>query len=73
MPPSPLPSPALRTGGSSRVSSPPPQEPRKQRRQPGGGRAEARFEQLVEQYKRKILGAPSQSAPPAKRGKWFES
>nr|XP_056702652.1 RNA-binding protein 28 [Euleptes europaea] len=49
----------------------PKQAPKKQRRG-GGRRAEARFEQLVEQYKRKILGA-GKSALPAKRGKWFES
>ncbi|XP_050808684.1 RNA-binding protein 28 isoform X2 [Gopherus flavomarginatus] len=36
------------------------------------GRAEARFDQLVEQYKRKILGS-APSAPGAKRSKWFES
>ncbi|TFK00871.1 actin-binding Rho-activating protein-like [Platysternon megacephalum] len=42
------------------------------RRRAAGGRAEARFDQLVEQYKRKILGsAPSASG--AKRSKWFES
>ncbi|XP_025071216.1 RNA-binding protein 28 [Alligator sinensis] len=41
----------------------------KQRR-PAGGQAEARFEQLVEQYKRKILGGP-RGTP--KRSKWFES
>ncbi|XP_049670165.1 RNA-binding protein 28 [Accipiter gentilis] len=40
-----------------------------QRRREGGG-AEARFSELVERYKRKILG----SDPPApKRSKWFES
>ncbi|NXJ58537.1 RBM28 protein, partial [Spizaetus tyrannus] len=39
------------------------------RRREGGG-AEARFSELVERYKRKILG----SDPPApKRSKWFES
>ncbi|KAM9171944.1 LOW QUALITY PROTEIN: RNA-binding protein 28 [Pangshura tecta] len=42
------------------------------RRGPVGGRAEARFDQLVEQYKRKILGS-ALSAPGAKRSKWFES
>ncbi|KAH1186733.1 RNA-binding protein 28 [Mauremys mutica] len=42
------------------------------RRGPVGGRAEARFDQLVEQYKRKILGS-APSAPGAKRSKWFES
>ncbi|XP_053894501.1 RNA-binding protein 28 [Malaclemys terrapin pileata] len=42
------------------------------RRRPAGGHAEARFDQLVEQYKRKILGS-APSAPGAKRSKWFES
>uniref|UniRef100_A0A8C4XW39 RNA binding motif protein 28 n=1 Tax=Gopherus evgoodei TaxID=1825980 RepID=A0A8C4XW39_9SAUR len=42
------------------------------RRKLVGGRAEARFDQLVEQYKRKILGS-APSAPGAKRSKWFES
>ncbi|XP_075772847.1 RNA-binding protein 28 isoform X2 [Pelodiscus sinensis] len=51
--------------------SAPKQAPRARRR-PDGGQAEARFNQLVEQYKRKILGSP-QSAPGAKRSKWFES
>ncbi|KAL8222608.1 UNVERIFIED_CONTAM: hypothetical protein K2H54_077614, partial [Gekko kuhli] len=56
----------------------PKQAPKKQqqrRQRAGGNRAEARFEQLVEQYKRKILGAGGggKGAPPAKRGKWFES
>ncbi|XP_038230157.1 RNA-binding protein 28 isoform X1 [Dermochelys coriacea] len=49
----------------------PKQAPGKRRR-PAGGQAEARFDQLVEQYKRKILGS-AQSAPGAKRSKWFES
>uniref|UniRef100_A0A8B9N9K5 RRM domain-containing protein n=1 Tax=Accipiter nisus TaxID=211598 RepID=A0A8B9N9K5_9AVES len=41
-----------------------------QRRRREGGGAEARFSELVERYKRKILG----SDPPApKRSKWFES
>ncbi|KAM9292492.1 LOW QUALITY PROTEIN: RNA-binding protein 28 [Morus bassanus] len=46
--------------------APPPQA----QRQRGAGGAEARFSELVERYKRKILG----SDPPApKRGKWFQS
>ncbi|XP_054845351.1 RNA-binding protein 28 isoform X2 [Eublepharis macularius] len=49
----------------------PRQVPKKQR-QARGSRGEAHFEQLVEQYKRKILGT-SKSSLPAKRGKWFES
>uniref|UniRef100_A0A8C0QNK2 RNA binding motif protein 28 n=1 Tax=Chelonoidis abingdonii TaxID=106734 RepID=A0A8C0QNK2_CHEAB len=49
----------------------PSQAPGKRRR-PVGGRAEARFDQLVEQYKRKILGS-APCAPGAKRSKWFES
>ncbi|XP_006861165.1 PREDICTED: RNA-binding protein 28 isoform X2 [Chrysochloris asiatica] len=35
-------------------------------------KTEMRFDQLVEQYKQKLLG-PSQGAPLAKRSKWFES
>ncbi|XP_021045562.1 RNA-binding protein 28 [Mus pahari] len=35
-------------------------------------KAEARFNQLVEQYKQKLLG-PSKGAPLMKRGKWFDS
>lgn len=35
-------------------------------------KAEARFNQLVEQYKQKLLG-PSQGAPLMKRSKWFDS
>ncbi|KAM6184310.1 RNA-binding protein 28-like, partial [Sarcoramphus papa] len=44
--------------------------PTQARRRREGGGAEARFSELVERYKRKILG----SDPPApKRSKWFES
>ncbi|XP_075064622.1 RNA-binding protein 28 [Mixophyes fleayi] len=46
------------------------QLPEKKRKQPWS-QAETRFNQLVEQYKRKILGKPSTTAP-AKRSKWFE-
>ncbi|CAM5086501.1 unnamed protein product [Eretmochelys imbricata] len=49
----------------------PRQAPGKRQRS-AGSQAEARFDQLVEQYKRKILGS-TQSAPGAKRSKWFES
>ncbi|XP_077196714.1 RNA-binding protein 28 isoform X2 [Paroedura picta] len=56
-----------------KVHKVPKQAPKKQRRRAGSSRAEARFEQLVEQYKRKILGGGGRSALPAKRGKWFES
>nr|XP_048678025.1 RNA-binding protein 28 isoform X1 [Caretta caretta] len=49
----------------------PRQAPGKRQRS-AGSQAEARFDQLVEQYKRKILGG-TQSAPGAKRSKWFES
>lgn len=48
----------------------PPQQAAGKQRRPAGGQAEARFEQLVEQYKRKILGGP-RGTP--KRSKWFES
>ncbi|KAM4782227.1 LOW QUALITY PROTEIN: RNA-binding protein 28 [Cyanocitta cristata] len=47
---------------------PPPQSQRRRRGGPGG--AEARFQELVERYKRKILGS---DAPTARGGKWFES
>nr|XP_016854094.1 PREDICTED: RNA-binding protein 28 [Anolis carolinensis] len=50
----------------------PRQAPKKKQRRVRGSRAEARFEQLVEQYKRRIL-VSGQSGLPAKRGKWFES
>ncbi|XP_029140327.1 RNA-binding protein 28 [Protobothrops mucrosquamatus] len=43
-----------------------------QRRKAGRGRAEVRFEQLVERYKQRILGAAGKAALPAKRSKWFE-
>ncbi|KAM7022746.1 RNA-binding protein 28 [Passerculus sandwichensis] len=47
---------------------PPPQGQRRRRGGPGG--AEARFQELVERYKRKILGS---DPPTARGGKWFES
>nr|XP_060632258.1 RNA-binding protein 28 [Anolis sagrei ordinatus] len=50
----------------------PKQMPKKKQRRARGSQAEARFEQLVEQYKRRILGS-GRSGLPAKRGKWFES
>ncbi|XP_036905167.1 RNA-binding protein 28 [Sturnira hondurensis] len=37
-----------------------------------GNKAEKRFNQLVEQYKQKLLG-PSKGVPLAKRSKWFDS
>lgn len=43
--------------------------PTQARRREGGG-AEARFSELVERYKRKILGS---DRPAPKRSKWFES
>ncbi|XP_042325887.1 RNA-binding protein 28 [Sceloporus undulatus] len=49
-----------------------PKQVPKKKRQAGRNQSEARFEQLVEQYKRKILGG-GPNALPAKRGKWFES
>ncbi|KAM6301734.1 LOW QUALITY PROTEIN: RNA-binding protein 28 [Podargus strigoides] len=49
-------------------SAPPQAQQRRQRGGPGG--AEARFGELVERYKRKILGS---DPPTAKRSKWFES
>ncbi|XP_039189347.1 RNA-binding protein 28 isoform X2 [Crotalus tigris] len=47
-----------------------PQRP--QKKKAGGGRAEVRFEQLVERYKQRILGTAGKAALPAKRSKWFE-
>ncbi|KAG8576664.1 hypothetical protein GDO81_009931 [Engystomops pustulosus] len=45
------------------------QEPSKKKKQQRS-QEETRFNQLVEQYKRKILGKPSSTAP-VKRSKWF--
>uniref|UniRef100_A0A9L0JAM2 RNA binding motif protein 28 n=1 Tax=Equus asinus TaxID=9793 RepID=A0A9L0JAM2_EQUAS len=45
------------------------QAPRKKAK---GNKTENRFNQLVEQYKQKLLG-PSKGAPLAKRSKWFDS
>ncbi|XP_067603015.1 RNA-binding protein 28 [Pseudorca crassidens] len=45
------------------------QVPRKKAK---GNKTEIRFNQLVEQYKQKLLG-PSKGAPLAKRSKWFDS
>uniref|UniRef100_A0A8D2AYH0 RNA-binding protein 28 n=1 Tax=Sciurus vulgaris TaxID=55149 RepID=A0A8D2AYH0_SCIVU len=45
------------------------QVPRKKAKE---NKAEIRFNQLVEQYKQKLLG-PSTGAPLAKRSKWFDS
>lgn len=45
------------------------QVPRKKAK---GNKTEVRFNQLVEQYKQKLLG-PSKGAPLAKRSKWFDS
>ncbi|XP_032499489.1 RNA-binding protein 28 isoform X2 [Phocoena sinus] len=45
------------------------QVPRKKAK---GNKTEIRFNQLVEQYKQKLLG-PSEGAPLAKRSKWFDS
>uniref|UniRef100_A0A8C2UZ05 RNA binding motif protein 28 n=1 Tax=Chinchilla lanigera TaxID=34839 RepID=A0A8C2UZ05_CHILA len=42
------------------------------RKKAKGNRTEAHFNQLVEQYKQKLLG-PSKGAPLAKRSKWFDS
>ncbi|XP_070610723.1 LOW QUALITY PROTEIN: RNA-binding protein 28 [Erythrolamprus reginae] len=47
-----------------------PQGPQKKKRA-GGGRAEVHFEQLVDQYKRRILGG-GRGALQLKRSKWFE-
>uniref|UniRef100_A0AC11AY16 RNA binding motif protein 28 n=1 Tax=Ovis aries TaxID=9940 RepID=A0AC11AY16_SHEEP len=42
------------------------------RKKAKGNKTEVRFNQLVEQYKQKLLG-PSKGAPHAKRSKWFDS
>lgn len=42
------------------------------RKKAKGNKTEAHFNQLVEQYKQKLLG-PSKGAPLAKRSKWFDS
>ncbi|XP_069852801.1 RNA-binding protein 28 isoform X2 [Dipodomys merriami] len=42
------------------------------RKKAKGNKAETHFNQLVEQYKQKLLG-PSKGAPLAKRSKWFDS
>ncbi|XP_049498947.1 RNA-binding protein 28 isoform X2 [Panthera uncia] len=42
------------------------------RRKAKGNKTEIRFNQLVEQYKQKLLG-PSKGVPLAKRSKWFDS
>ncbi|XP_012875493.1 PREDICTED: RNA-binding protein 28 [Dipodomys ordii] len=42
------------------------------RKKTKGNKAETHFNQLVEQYKQKLLG-PSKGAPLAKRSKWFDS
>ncbi|XP_044139356.1 RNA-binding protein 28 isoform X1 [Bufo gargarizans] len=46
------------------------QEPAKKRK-PQRSQQETHFNQLVEQYKRKILGKPNSTAP-VKKSKWFE-
>ncbi|XP_053114072.1 RNA-binding protein 28 [Hemicordylus capensis] len=51
-----------------------PKQAPKRNSRAGRSRAEAHFEQLVEQYKRKLLGGSgSKNALPAKKSKWFES
>ncbi|KAM6100815.1 LOW QUALITY PROTEIN: RNA-binding protein 28-like [Pterocles gutturalis] len=78
--------PKIRKRDKGKVKPPPTKQPKAQvqrrkekrkvnptqapRRQRGGGGAEARFSELVEHYKRKILGS---DPPAAKRSKWFES
>ncbi|XP_053261873.1 RNA-binding protein 28 isoform X1 [Podarcis raffonei] len=59
------------TRRQEKISQGPKQAPRKH---PRGKRsqAETRFEQLVEQYKRKILGGGNKAAASARRSKWFE-
>ncbi|XP_077853388.1 RNA-binding protein 28 isoform X2 [Macaca mulatta] len=42
------------------------------RKKAKGNKTETRFNQLVEQYKQKLLG-PSKGAPLAKRSKWFDN
>lgn len=47
------------------------QEPAKKKKRQRRSQEETRFNQLVEQYKHKILGKPH-SAAPAKKSKWFD-
>lgn len=54
-----------------RLSSTVKQEPAKKNKRQQKSQEETRFNQLVEQYKRKILGKPN-SAAPAKKSKWFD-
>ncbi|XP_062347479.1 RNA-binding protein 28 isoform X2 [Cinclus cinclus] len=65
------PKPSKAPKGSQRrekLRLPPHQSQQRRRGSPGG--AEARFQELVERYKRKILGT---NPPTARRSKWFES
>ncbi|XP_077328780.1 RNA-binding protein 28 [Lithobates pipiens] len=64
------PKPHQQSRQQQRLKSADTQAPSK-KRQPKRSQAETRFNQLVEQYKRKILGKPNAAAP-VKRSKWFE-
>ncbi|XP_072258045.1 RNA-binding protein 28 [Pyxicephalus adspersus] len=64
------PKPHQQSRKQQRLKAPERQAPSK-KQPPRRDQAETRFNQLVEQYKRKILGKPN-TAVPAKRSKWFE-
>uniref|UniRef100_A0A7N5KH74 RNA binding motif protein 28 n=1 Tax=Ailuropoda melanoleuca TaxID=9646 RepID=A0A7N5KH74_AILME len=63
------PKPQMNQLKSEKQTLPSKQAPRKKAK---GNKTEIRFNQLVEQYKQKLLG-PSKGAPLAKRSKWFDS
>uniref|UniRef100_A0A452QS67 RNA binding motif protein 28 n=1 Tax=Ursus americanus TaxID=9643 RepID=A0A452QS67_URSAM len=63
------PKPQMNQQKSEKQTVPSKQAPRKKAK---GNKTEIRFNQLVEQYKQKLLGL-SKGAPLAKRSKWFDS
>ncbi|CAD7690313.1 unnamed protein product [Nyctereutes procyonoides] len=67
--PSKKPKPQINSQKQGKQKLPSNQAPRKKAK---GNKTEIRFNQLVEQYKQKLL-RPSKGAPLAKRSKWFDS
>lgn len=63
------PKPQINQRKQEKQKLPPKQVPKKKAK---GNKTEIRFNQLVEQYKQKLLGS-SKGAPLAKRSKWFDS
>lgn len=63
------PKPQINSQKQEKQKLPSNQAPRKKAK---GNKTEIRFNQLVEQYKQKLL-RPSKGAPLAKRSKWFDS